>query len=226
MPWCRCHGIFWFMQTNITVQKRNQERVNVYLDGRFAFGLAAIEAAQLRVGQVLSDEEIDRLKERDNVEKAVGYGMNLLSYRPRSEAEIRRRMRRKDYEAHAIDEAVERLKRADLVDDRAFARYWVDNRFRFKPRGRAILRKELWQKGLNDQIIDETLEDYDEEDAIDRAAEAGIRRLRRHDSTAFRRKLNSYLRRRGFPYHLINPIVEEAMAERTLEESLERENEG
>jgi regulatory protein len=178
------------------------------------------------VGQVLSDEEIDRLKERDNVEKAVGYGMNLLSYRPRSEAEIRRRMRRKDYEAHAIDEAVERLKRVDLVDDRAFARYWVDNRFRFKPRGRAILRKELWQKGINDQIIDETLEDYDEQDAIDRAAEKGIRRLRRYDSAAFRRKLTGYLRRRGFPYHLINPIVEQAMAEQTLEDSLERENEG
>lgn len=212
--------------TNISVQKRNQQRVNVYLDGRFAFGLAAIEAARLRVGQVLSDEEIDRLKQRDAVERAVGYGMNLLAYRPRSEAEIRRRLRKKDYETDAIDEALERLRRADLVDDRAFARYWVDNRFRFKPRGRAILRKELWQKGINDRIIEETLEDYDEENAIDRAAEAGIRRLRRYDSTAFRRKLNSYLRRRGFPYHLIKPIVEQAMAERTLEDSLEGENEG
>ena len=68
--------------TALKFQKRNRDRVNVYLDGRFAFGLAAIEAAHLRVGQVLSDEEIARLKERDQVERAVQRAMDLLSYRP------------------------------------------------------------------------------------------------------------------------------------------------
>ncbi len=221
------HGAFVMSGqiTKLKDQKRNRRRVNVYLDGRFAFGLAAAAAAQLRVGQLLSDEEIARLQEWDTVERATERAMDLLSYRPRSQAEVKRRLQKKGYEEEAIKETIGRLGRADLLDDREFARYWVENRFQFNPRGKAILRKELWQKGVNDSIIEDALADYDEEDAAARAAAAGIHRLRRLDATTFRRKLNGYLRRRGFPYAVIEPVMEKAITERALEESLER-NEG
>ena len=75
--------------TALIAQKRNKDRVNVYLDGEFAFGLAAIEAIRLRQGQVLSDEEIEHLKALDEIERAHERALNLLSYRPRSAQEIR-----------------------------------------------------------------------------------------------------------------------------------------
>jgi regulatory protein len=212
--------------TKLKVQKRDQNRVNVYLDGRFAFGLAAVEAARLRVGQALSDEEIARLRQRDAVEKAANKAMNFLSYRPRSQGEVRQRLRKKEYDEETIEETVDRLNRAGLLDDREFARYWVDNRFRFNPRGKAVLRRELGQKRIIDEIIEEVLEDYDEEDAAERAAEAGARRLHRYDDElAFRRKLTDYLRRRGFPYAVVEPIVTDIVAKRTLEGSFQG-NEG
>ena len=77
-------------------QKRNKNRVNVYVDDQFAFGLAAIEAARLRVGQALSDDDIARLRRQDDVERAHERALNFLSYRPRSEAEVRRNLRKKD----------------------------------------------------------------------------------------------------------------------------------
>ena len=197
--------------TALRVQKRNRRRVNVYLDGRFAFGLAAIEAARLRVGQVLSDEEIARLQERDAVERAVEQALNLLSYRPRSQAEVRRRLLEKGHSREAVQEALGRLSRAGLLDDRAFARFWVENRFQFNPRGVAVLRRELRQKGVDDALIEEVLAEYDEEAAAARAAEAAIRRLRRLDPLTFRRRLSDYLRRRGFPYAVITPLVEQAL---------------
>ena len=197
--------------TALRAQKRNRRRVNVYLDGRFAFGLAAIEAARLRVGQVLSDEEIARLQERDAVERAVEQALNLLSYRPRSQAEVRRRLLEKGHSRGVVQEALGRLSRAGLLDDRAFARFWVENRFQFNPRGVAVLRRELRQKGMDDELIEEVLAEYDEEAAAARAAEAAIRRLRRLDPLTFRRRLSDYLRRRGFPYAVITPLVEQAL---------------
>jgi regulatory protein len=207
--------------TALKVQKRNRRRVSVYLDGRFAFGLAAIEATHLRVGQTLSDEEISRLKGRDAVERAAERALDLLSYRPRSQAEVRRRLAQKGYGEEAIAEALERLSRSGLLDDRAFATYWVANRFQFNPRGVVALWQELRQKGVDGIVIDQVLAEYDEEEAAARAAEAGARRLGGHDLAAFGRKLRDYLRRRGFTYALIEPLVEQALADHGAEDSLE-----
>ncbi|MEA3377684.1 MAG: RecX family transcriptional regulator, partial [Chloroflexota bacterium] len=121
--------------TALTFQKHNKDRVNVYLDGQFAFGLAAIEAARLRVGQKLSDDEVVELQTKDQIERAYERALNYLSYRPRSEAEVRRSLGKKDVEEAVIDAVIGRLKRAGLLDDREFAKYWVDNRARFNPRG-------------------------------------------------------------------------------------------
>ncbi len=193
----------------LSFQKRNKDRVNVYIDGEFAFGLAAIEAAHLRVGQVLSDEDIARLNATDEEEKAYERALNYLSYRPRSEREIRHNLYKKDVDGEIVDRVIERLTQAGLLDDTAFARYWVDNRVRFKPRGARALRYELRQKGVSDAIIDQVLQDFDDEENARRAAEAGARRLSHLKRGDFERKLQAYLARRGFSYTVIKPLVEE-----------------
>jgi len=196
--------------TALKVQKRNPQRVNVYLDGRYAFGLAAIEAARLRRGQVLSDEDIEELKERDSFEKAHDRALRFLSYRPRSEAEVRRYLRGKAVSPAVEDEVIEHLTKARLLDDLAFARYWVENRESFKPRGLRMLRYELRQKGLSDESIAQALADLDEEESAYRAALRRGRKLAHLDQASFRQKLSAYLLRRGFPYGVVNPIVERA----------------
>jgi len=108
--------------TALKVQKRNPRRVNVFLDGRYAFGLAAIEAARLRLGQVLSDENIKGLKERDSFEKAHDRALRFLSYRPRSEAEVRRYLQGKAVSPAIEEEVLERLTGEKLRDDLTFAR--------------------------------------------------------------------------------------------------------
>jgi len=193
--------------TAIEPQKRNKERVNVYLDGQFAFGLAAVEAARLRPGQHLAAEEIARLQERDAVERALQAAMNLLSYRPRSRAELQQRLAQKGYADQTIEEALARLERSGLVDDCAFARYWVENRARGSPRGQPVLRGELARKGVDGQLIDQALADYDEEAAAEQVAARIARRLQGLDRATFRRRLVDALRRRGFAYDVIEPLV-------------------
>lgn len=196
--------------TALVVQKRNKERVNVYLDGEFAFGLALAEAIKLKKGQTLSDEDIARLKALDEVEVVHERALNLLSYRPRSAEEVRRKLRdsKQDFSDTAIETVIERLERAGLLDDEAFARYWVDNRERFNPRSARALRHELRQKGVSDQVADKVLADLDEQDAAYRAAQAKVRRYAHADEDEFRKRMGGYLSRRGFAYGVVRDVLD------------------
>jgi regulatory protein len=187
--------------TALKVQQKNKDRVNVYIDGRFAFGLAAIEAARLRRDQQLSDEEIAALQDRDEAHKAHESALRYLDYRPRSIDEIRRHLKGKGFEPDVIDEVVERLADVGLLDDRAFARYWLENRADFRPRGERALRQELRLKGVPDDVIAEALsEGHSEDEAAYRAAVAQARQVRTADPVEFRRKIEAHLVRRGFSY--------------------------
>ena len=200
--------------TALRFQKRNKERVNVYINDRFAFGLAAIEAVQLQVGQHLSVAEIARLKKKDQVEVAHGRALKFLSYRPRSVAEVQRYLTGKEFDAHTIEQVIARLSRADLLNDEAFACYWLENRDSFRPRGNRALRYELRQKGVADSTIDDLLADYDESDAAYRAALPRAQKLaRRHNVDTFRSKLLSFLNRRGFSFEIARHTVDKLLSD-------------
>jgi regulatory protein len=204
--------------TAIEVQKRNPKRANVFVDGKFAFGLAMIEALKLSKGQILSQDDIERLLQRDQEERAYEGALNFLSYRPRSRAEVARRLREKGF-TDAVTEAVtERLCRSKLLDDVAFAQYWIGNRERFKPRGRYALRHELQQKGVESSIIDALIETVDEVEGAYRAASQRLARWKRLPSEVRRRKMGDYLRRRGFGYATIEQVWERLIAEHQIDQ--------
>jgi regulatory protein len=194
--------------TALKVQKKNRDRVSVYLDDRFAFGVPAIVAARLKQDQFLSDEEITALQLEGESESAYSRTLNYLSYRPRSRAEIVTYLQKRDVSAATIDFVVERLERAGLLDDEAFAQYWVENRERFRPRGRRALRYELKNKGISDEIIERALGTVDVVDSAYRAAEKKVRQLRNEDEQTFRRKLMDYLARRGFHYEVAREVID------------------
>lgn len=195
--------------TALTTQKRNRDRVNVYLDGSFAFGLDAAVAASLRLGQRLTSQEIAQLQQQDVVEKARQDALRLISYRPRSVAEVERKLRQKGYDEQVIAAIVERLQNVELLGDEAFARYWVEQRETFKPRSRIALRQELAQKGVSRNVIEQVLTDLDETAAARHAATRQARRWRHLPEEVFRVKLGQFLQRRGFHYEVIYPVIDE-----------------
>jgi regulatory protein len=205
--------------TALAVQKRNKQRVNVYLDGEFAFGLALMEAARLHKGQHLSDAEIEALKTRDIPAKAYERALRFLSFRPRSASEVQRNLRDHAVPPWAIDETLERLERAGLVNDAEFARFWIDNRQQFRPRSPRALRYELRHKGVADAVIDEALAGVDAEELALRAARHRLRRLHGADPETIRRKLSNYLARQGFAYPLIRDVVDRLIADWEPEEA-------
>ena len=199
--------------TTLEVQKRNKERVNVYIDGEFAFGLNLMDAASLRKGQELSETEITRLMHGDAVVKAVDAAARFLSYRPRSNAEVRQNLQKKEFPPDVIAAAMSRLEALGYLDDEGFARFWVENRDTFKPRSPRALSAELQQKGVPQAIIRRVTAEVDAEDAAYRAAQQKLSRYRGSILTDFKRKLGGYLQRRGFQYGVVNDVLNRLIEE-------------
>jgi regulatory protein len=194
--------------TELKFQQRNKERVNIYLDGEYAFGLDAVEAARLHTGQVLSEAEIAELKAQDERNRAFDRAVQFLSYRPRSRVEVERYLRGKSIDEVVRDDVIARLERAKYLDDEAFARFWLENRERFRPRGERALRYELRQKGVSDEIIAHVLSDLDDEASAWRAVEGRLSRWASLPGDEFRQKVVGYLSRRGFDYNTISLTLE------------------
>lgn len=196
--------------TALETQKHDPERVNVFLDGEFAFGapMLLVAARGLRPGRELDDAQVQELRREDGVERAYGAALNFLSFRPRSRREMRDYFRRKKTEEEVVEEVLARLEANRLLDDREFARYWVENRQIFRPRGTMALRMEMRQKGLERDVIDEALAEVEDEEAV--AHEAGRKKVRtfRHlDDREFFRRMVGFLQRRGFPYDVAAKVT-------------------
>ncbi|HEY8478131.1 MAG TPA: RecX family transcriptional regulator [Chloroflexota bacterium] len=204
------------MVTAIEPQARRRDRFNVFLDGRYAFALDGALAAGLRVGHVLSDDEVAAFQRRDAEQRAFDAALSLLGYRRRSERELRQRLARKGFAADLVEAALERLRRLGLVDDVAFARSWVEARLGGRPRGPAAVKSELRQKGVSREIVGEAIAPIEEseEELAFALARQRVPSLRGLDRTTFRRRLGSMLLRRGFGYGVAQRVVDALWQER------------
>lgn len=195
--------------TALTGQVKNPDRVNVFIDGAFALGLAMTVAAGLRVGQEISQAELEKLDQRDEVHRARERVLGLLARRPYSSTEITRYLRRHQIDGEIIQNVIDDLTEAKLIDDDAFAAYWVEQRETFRPRSRLALRQELSQKGIDREIVAEALSDVDEIDAARRVAQKQAGRWRGLPEAEWRTKLTRYLMRQGYPYDIVSEVVSE-----------------
>jgi regulatory protein len=212
--------------TALKAQVKNKNRANVYLDGEFAFGLVLIEAIRLKVGQVLTEADIARLKNADDYEKAYEKTLNFLSFRARSESEIRKYLKKKELPEEQADRVVERLRNAGLIDDKAFAGMWVENRAAFKPKGKRALKAELRAKGVPAAEIEAAIENVDETQAAEKLAMSRAEKIMRAKPAKmeFKKKLFDFLARRGFGYDTISDAVERAWREHGVDTSNESED--
>jgi regulatory protein len=200
--------------TAIKAQKRNPNRINVYLDGQFMFGVSKIVAAWLQIGQYLDEQKINSLLEQDAVEVGFQKAIRLISYRPRSQKEIQLRLHGYGFSEGQVKIIMERLIHSELVKDERFAKIWVENRTEFRPRSHRFLRMELIQKGISEDEIQAALSETEDDSAL--AYQAAIRyarRLRGQEWREFRERLSAYLGRRGFDYGTISPVVRQVWEE-------------
>lgn len=189
---------------------RRRGRLDVYVNGRFALalGVALAQEQGLHAGMEVTEDVLQALRQEDERRRAYEAALHLLSYRPRSEKELRLRLRRRRFEPPVIDETVERLKTLHYLDDAAFAEFWKESRDIVSPRSSRLIRSELLSKGVDSETATAAIAGLDDEDAAYRAARKRLSALAGESEEVFRRRLSGFLARRGFNYDTVRRVVQ------------------
>jgi regulatory protein len=188
--------------------QRNGRKVTVTMVGAESFTLLLPLADGLHPGQTLSEEAIGELIGRDRLETLYRRCLALIARRPRSRTELERYLRTRKAEDAAAQEIIRRLSEQGLVDDRAFALQWVENRQAFRPRSRRALQFELRRLGVAELDVRQALDGVREDDAALTAARKKAARLMEtvrgnpKPRQTFENKLTAFLASRGFNFDL------------------------
>lgn len=196
-----------------SVRRGKRGRIELTLDdGRvFNFGDEAWRRSGLREGGAVPAEVLERLDADDRRARVHEAALHLLSYRPRSEAELRRRLRERADE-ETVEEEIDRLRAAGLIDDSAFAAQWVEERQERAPRSGRLLRQELRGKGIDGETAFAATAGLDDNEAALAFASARARRFT-GDFDDFAAKTSAALQRRGFGYATAEAAIRRAWAE-------------
>lgn len=195
--------------TRLTTARSRDSRINIYLDGKYSFCLPVdvVVKEGLTTNQELSSGQVKALAAADRHRRCLNTAIRYLAYRPRSESEVRQRLRQRGFEDEYVEKVVADLKEQGLIDDADFARFWKENRQDFSPRSRWLTGVELQRKGITRELIEQVVDEVDDDDSAYRAASSKARHLSSYDYPLFRRRLGEHLKRRGFTYEVINNAI-------------------
>jgi len=204
--------------TALTVQKKNPNRVNIFLDGVFSFCLYIVNARHLKVGQIISQNVIDQLLKEDQIEDGFQKALRFIAYKPRTTNEVIKKLKGIGLQDDVIAIVIEKHDEKKYVDDLQYAKNWGENRSVNKPRSRKLVKWELKNKNISEEIISEvTGVMLPEEKLAILAAEKYARRLSGFEEEIFTRRLSGYLIRRGFSYSTVYSTVQRVWNDHRLQ---------
>lgn len=201
--------------TKIETQKRNSKRKSIYLDGEFAFGIdeELFFKFGLYEGNEINAEEIQTIIQAEEKKITRDRALRFLSYRARSEKEMRDKLADTGTHNATIDEIVENLKSAKLIDDRQFAMAFVHDKMTLKPVGPLLIKTELRKHKISDEIIEAAVEEAFREETPNSIAMKLLKKRyqsqKNKDWLKVRKRLSDFLARRGFPWDIIYETMQQ-----------------
>ncbi|MDP3758206.1 MAG: RecX family transcriptional regulator [Candidatus Daviesbacteria bacterium] len=210
--------------TSVEPQKqsasRRTKRFNIFLDGEFAFGADEdlVVNRRLVIGKIIDQDELNKILFEAEVGKLMEKMYRLWNIRQRSEREVRNYFRIKGKEEISqlvIDALVEALKKKGMVNDLEFAKVWTEARRKSKQKGIRAIKAELFQKGIDKEIIEEVVRlqvtGFSEEELAKQALEKKMKFWKNLPTLGFRKKAFEFLMRKGFEYEVVRDAIEKIM---------------
>lgn len=208
-------------------KRRQPERFLVILDdgAEILFSPEICLKFQFAPNKSIAPEDFQEILFENDIQLAKDQGLKYLSLRPHSRHELIRKISTRGYAEPAIEAALNTLARVGLIDDKAFARLFIDNELRLRPCGRLLLREKLRQRGISQEISDPLLEEAfqatPEQDYAIAIAEKFVQKSRRQEYQQEREKLLRRLKSRAFGWDSIRPalkVLEEARGQHPADE--------
>lgn len=198
--------------TAIAEQQRDNARMNISIDGKFAFGLHAdvVLDERLHVGEEISALRIEELLRKDEVKRAITAALNLIAFRSRASGELQRALQGKGYSSECAEAAVNRMLELGYLNDSRFAERWIENRQEHRPRSVRMLKQELRQKGIDAETIGEAISTVEIDEYTDALALASKKAstMAALDQPTRHRRISGFLARRGYGFDVIRRVLE------------------
>lgn len=205
--------------TRIESQKKNRGRKSLYAGDEFVVGVGAetLLRAGVRRGDELSEEQLEDLRRMEDMQAARRAALGYLSRRPRTEKEVRDRLRGREFSDAEIGETIRQLKLANLLNDEEFAHMFVRNALSRRPVGPLRMKQKMMLLGLDKRLVESTIMELcTTETQTTSARDAAEKFLARHqarrqDPLKLRKGLVDHLTRRGFPWGIVQPLVKDIL---------------
>ncbi|MFQ3548417.1 MAG: regulatory protein RecX [Armatimonadota bacterium] len=205
--------------TAIETQKKNGNRVSIYIDGRFALGVHSYvaEKLDLSVNQSIDEKKLSDIIYAETLNYAKYRALRLIAYRDRSKEEIRRRLISAGIAEDVVDEVIIQLINEGLINDEKFCEGYVKSRMASKPMGKKRLTIELSTKGVQNTDIENALSDISDENEYETAYGLAVKKVRKKECLDLdeKRKLGNFLARRGFGWETIRKVIERLDSEKS-----------
>ncbi len=194
---------------------RRRSRLDVYVDGIVACDISRTTANKraLRVGSDLGAGGVEALIEEDRRREALDTAVAMIARRPRSERDIRQRLKQRKLDPAVVDETIDRLKKERLIDDADYARYMTEVRDRLAPRSQRLLAQELRASGVEQSVAATAVAAVSDEESAYRLASSRLRSLSTLDEQKFRARLAGLLQRRGFTWEVTRTTIDRCWRE-------------
>ncbi len=192
-------------------QQKKKDRVNVYLDDKFGFGidLDNFVLLHLKVDQELTEKEVEEIVRKAEFQKTWEKLLRFAMTRPRSSKEVEMWFKKKEVHESIHPDLIKKLKHFDLLDDEKFAKWWVEQRQSFRPKPKRILNQELRIKGISKEIVDEVLgeEVVDEEKMAKEILTKKAYKWQNLEPRVRKQKISTYLAGKGFSWEIIEKVL-------------------
>ncbi|HEY5535278.1 MAG TPA: RecX family transcriptional regulator [Ignavibacteria bacterium] len=199
--------------TKIEKQKKRRGRYSIFLDNEFGFGITdnTLLKFGLRKNDELTEQKIDEIKNYDEFDYAKKYSFDLLSRSPKSEKEIRTKLKQKKISDSNIIKVIDALKELKFLDDVNYAKLFVESKLRNNPVGKAVIKNKLREKGISKELIEESIENFYDDAVEEKKAESILLKYMKKktgdDYYTLKRKCFQHLVSKGFDFDLVNELL-------------------
>ena len=200
--------------TSIEVQKNNQERVSIFIDNSFAFGLdmSIYLKYNLKKDSEIKEDFIETILKEEEKNKALNYAINLLSRKDRTKKEIEDKLIEKGYDRNVIDNILDKLKSYNYINDEIYCEKYINDKIKFSKYGKNKIKSKLYAKGVDKDIISQKMIEIDNNLEYNRAFELAQKKLpslQKYDKIKIKSKLSYHLISKGFDYDVVNKVIRE-----------------
>jgi len=197
--------------TSIEPQKR-KGRYNIFLDEEFAFGAdkETIFHFGLRKNDELSEEKIKEIRDYDEFNLGKKTAFSFLGYKPRTERELRKKLKEKKISEKNIEKTLKVLKDLKYLDDGQYAKMYLEEKLSHKPAGKRLISMKLSEKGIKKEVIEKVMaSQYSEDKEKKKAKELlakYIKKVKAKSDLDKKQKCYRYLLSKGFDYEIVKSV--------------------